>query len=193
VCRYEQGEVVFSEGDAGESLYVVVEGLLKAFSRSLQGQEWMLAIIGPGESLGELALVDGWPRSASVTALTDATLLELPRDAVMTVASDSPGVSASMVTELASVVRRLTGSAADLVFLDVRRRVAKTLLLQHRSTEGGRLHRRLTQAELASAVGASRQSVNEALQYLRRRGWITSDGSESRICDVEAIRAFVSS
>jgi CRP-like cAMP-binding protein len=89
------------------------------------------------------------------------------------------------------VVRRVTGTAADLVFLDLPRRVAKLIVDEHRSSGSDVIDMPLTQSEIASRVGASRQSVNAALRDFQRRGWITSSGHEIRIRDIRALSRFV--
>ncbi len=185
--RYRRGQIVFAEGDSSESLFIVNEGLLKAFSTSSDGEEFVLAVIGTGETVGELGLADGGLRSASVTAMTDATVLQIRRRAVLDVAQTSPQVLIAMLQSLASVVRRLTGAAADLVFLDLPRRVAKLLLGDQHAAEGGVL----TQEEMAHQVGASRQSVNAALRDFHRRRWIEMDGRRIHVRDVAALRRFV--
>jgi CRP/FNR family transcriptional regulator, cyclic AMP receptor protein len=189
--RYRRGQLVFCEGDPGDSLLVVVDGSLKAVSTSPDGDEFLLAVIGPHEAVGELTVADGGARSATISALTDSSLLRLPRDSVLAVAASSPALMTALLVSLAGVVRRLTGDAADLVFLDVPRRAAKFLLALSGHKGDDVVRTELTQAEMAERVGASRQSLNAALQGFQRRGWITLDGREIRLRDVSALRKFV--
>jgi CRP-like cAMP-binding protein len=188
--HYRRGQLLFYEGDAADSLLVVVEGSLKAISTSPQGEELLLAVVEPGESVGELTVADGGPRSATIAALTDVSVLRLPREAVLAVADQTPALTRALLASLAGTVRRLTGDAADLVFLDVPRRVAK-LLLGLPGSDGGLVQTRMTQTELAERVGASRQSLNAALQGFQRRGWLTVGAQEYRIRDAAALRRFV--
>jgi CRP/FNR family transcriptional regulator, cyclic AMP receptor protein len=191
VRRYQRGQLVFSQGDPGDSLLVVVDGSLKALSTSPQGEELLLAVVEPGETVGELAVADGGERSATIVALTDAAVLRIPRETVLSTAELSPAFQQVLLTSLAATVRRLTGDAADLVFLDIPRRVAKLLLILPRVDGTHVVRTRLTQTELAERVGASRQSLNAALQTFQRRGWITVGPHEVRLLDTDSLRRFV--
>ena len=191
VRRYRRGQLVFCEGDPGDSLLVVVEGSLKAVSASPHGEEFLLAVLEPHQAVGELSVADGGLRSATLAALTDSSVLRIPREAVLAVARTSPALMTALLASLADVVRRLTADAADLIFLDVPRRVAK-LLLSLRPTDGsGTIRADLTQTEMAERVGASRQSLNAALQGFQRRGWIAVGPREIRLSDVAALRRYV--
>lgn len=191
VRRYRRGQLIFYQGDPGDSLLLVVEGSLKALSTSPQGEELLLAVVEPGETVGELAVADGGERSATIVALTDAALLRIPRETVLATAERSPALQRVLLTSLAATVRRLTGDAADLVFLDIPRRVAKLLLSLPRADGTDVVRTRLTQTELAERVGASRQSLNAALQSFQRRGWITVGPHEVRLLDPSSLRRFV--
>lgn len=188
VRRHRRGHAVVSEGDAGDSLFVVVDGSVKAVSPQSDGSELLLAVAEPYEAIGELSVADGGTRSASVVALTDVTLLRVPSEAVVTVATRSPELVAALLGSLAAVVRRLTGSAADLAFLDIPHRVAKLVLA--RGGSNGAAGPRMTQTEMAAAVGASRQSLNVALQDFQRRGWITIRSGGVELQDAAALQRF---
>ncbi len=187
--RYRRGQLLFCEGDPGDSILLVVDGSLKAVSTSSHGEELLLAVVERGETVGELAVADGGVRSATLVALTDATVLRVPREAVLAATERSPALTRALLASLAGTVRRLTGDAADLVFLDIPRRVAKLLLSL--AGAGDVVRTRLTQTELAEKVGASRQSLNAALQGLQRRNWIRVGNQEVRLLDVAALRRFV--
>jgi CRP-like cAMP-binding protein len=100
-------------------------------------------------------------------------------------------VTAALLKSLADVVRRLTGAAADLVFLDLPRRVAKLLVIEREAARSDVFETRLTQEEMAHRVGASRQSVNTALREFQRRGWIAVDGPRIHIRDPRAVQRFI--
>jgi CRP/FNR family transcriptional regulator, cyclic AMP receptor protein len=191
VRRYRRGQLLFCEGDPGDSMLVVVEGTLKAFHTSPHGDELLLAVVEPPETLGELTVADGGARSLSVSALTSAVVLRIPRDTLLEVAARSPAFTGALLVALADVVRRLTGAAADLVFLDIPRRVAKFLLTLRGPEETDIVRTRLTQTDMADRIGASRQSLNAALQEFQRRGWITVGQREITISDPSALRRFV--
>ena len=192
--RYRRGQVLFFEGDPGDSLLVVAEGRLKVLTRSETGEDLLLAVVGAPDSIGTLAIADGGPRSATVEALTDTAVLRVARTDIMRLAAAGPTVNDALVVMLAAVVRRLTGTAADLVFLDMPRRLAKLLLEKCRVVGGGDVvDLPLTQAEIASSIGASRQSVNATLRDFQRRGWITADGPVLRVRDIAALTRFAGS
>lgn len=189
--RYRHGQLLFCEGDDADSLLVVAEGRLKAYSTSADGDEFVLDVIEVGDSVGEVSLADGGARSATVEALSDAAVLRLPREAVLDLAANSPALTKGLLAAVASVVRRLTGAAADLVFLDLPRRVAKLVLEQGRTSDTAVIDMPLSQTEIARRVGASRQSVNAALRDFERRGWISSSGRAIRIRNAAALSRFV--
>lgn len=190
VRHHRRGQLLFYEGDPGDSLLVVVDGSLKAVSASPHGEELLLAVMGPGDVVGELAVADRGSRSATIAALTDTVVLRIPRDALLDVAATSPALAQALLVSLAGIVRRLTGEAADLVFLDVPRRVAK-LLLGMRTAGTDTVRTPLTQTELAERIGASRQSLNAALQVFQRRGWVRVGAHGVEVRDAEALRRFV--
>jgi CRP/FNR family transcriptional regulator, cyclic AMP receptor protein len=168
---FRRGQVVFTRGDPGDSVIVVVSGRVKITARSADGGELTLAIIQPGDLTGELGVVDGGPRSADAETLEDSQLLLIPRDAVRDVCARVPSAGQALTNSIAAICRRLTDVTADLVFLDLPRRVAKILLGQPK-TDDGTIRFRMSQEELAHQAGSTRQSVNAALRGFERRGWI---------------------
>lgn len=193
VTRYRRGQIVFAEGDTADALLVVASGRLKVVAPARNGEELLLAVVAPGNTLGELAIVDGGRRSATVEALQDSVALRVSREAVRDLARLRPAVAEHILVALAGVVRRLTGAAADLVFLDVPRRLAKLLLGQQSAAGSEVLDMDLSQAELASQIGGSRQTVNQALRDFNRRGWIRTEGKVITILDAGALRRFAGS
>lgn len=178
---YRKGEVIVREGDTGDVLFVVVEGLVKVFVTSPEGAEMLLVTLGPTETFGELAVVDGGERSASAEALDATNLLMLRRPALLALLAEHPDLTEGLLHSLGSLVRRLTDQTADLVFLDLHGRVAKLLLglVEERGEmrDGVRvLDLHLTQSDLASMVGGSRQSVNQILRTFETLGYIEVDG-----------------
>jgi CRP/FNR family transcriptional regulator, cyclic AMP receptor protein len=168
---FRRGQVVFTASDPGDTVIVVVSGRIKVTVRSADGGELTLSVIRPGGLLGELGVVDGGPRSADAETIEDCQLLLIPRDAVRDVCARVPSAAAALTNSIAATVRRLTEVTADLVFLDLPRRVAKVLLSQP-SGEDGIIRFRMSQEELAHQVGSTRQSVNAALRGFERRDWI---------------------
>jgi CRP/FNR family transcriptional regulator len=178
---YERGSTVFSEGEDGDALYVVVEGKVKVFRTAADGRENMLAVLGPGEMFGELSLFDPGPRTATCAALTDCVVASVAHDSLRPWLSGRPELSEQLLRALAQRLRRTNEAMADLVFSDVPGRVAKALLdLAERfgadDGTGIRVKHDLTQEELAQLVGASRETVNKALSEFASRGWLRLDG-----------------
>ena len=168
---FRRGQVVFTTGDPGDTVIVIVSGRVKVVVRSADGGELTLTIIGPGTLFGEVSVADGGPRSADAETLEESQLLFVPRDAIQDICARVPAVAQAVTLSIAATLRRLTEAASDLVFLDLPRRVAKVLLSQSRDDDG-MVRLRLSQEQLAHQAGGTRQSVNAALRGFERRGWI---------------------
>jgi CRP-like cAMP-binding protein len=189
----DKGEILFRQGDGGESLYVVIEGLLKVSVSSGDGGDMVLTTLKPPDVFGELSLIDKGPRSASAVAVEPTTLLALDRRALLDVMRRYPKPVDDLLRSLGALIRRLTDQAADLVFLDLNGRVAKLLVtLADRegsdSTGSISFDLHLTQSDLAEMVGGSRQSVNQILHAFERRGFLELHGREISILDIDALR-----
>ena len=172
-----RGDVLFHESEPGDCLYVIRSGKVKLGRRSNDGRENLLAVLGPGELLGELSLFDPGLRTATATALTDAVVLQMGHDELAKWLATTPSVAEHLLRTLARRLRRTNEALADLVFTDVPGRVAKALLdLAERfgqpSEAGLHVHHDLTQEELAQLVGASRETVNKALADFAQRNWL---------------------
>ncbi len=186
--RLRRGEVLFQEGEAGDRVYVIADGKIKLGHTAPDGRETLIAVLGPSEMLGELALFDPGPRAATATAIAPTRLLELRHDDLTGLLAGRPELSAQLLQSLARRLRKTNAALADLVFSDVPGRVAKALLdLAKRFGEpvddGIRLVHDLTQEELAQLVGASRETVNKALAEFGNRGWIRLEGKAVLILD----------
>jgi CRP-like cAMP-binding protein len=168
---FRRGQVVFSAGDPGDTLIVVVSGRVKVVVRSADGAELTLTVIQPGGVFGEISIADSGPRSADAQTLEESRLLLIPRETIQQACVRHPALAQALTGSLAATLRRLTEAASDLVFLDLPRRVAKVLLGQPRGADG-RIRSTLRQEELAHQAGSTRQSVNAALRGFERRGWI---------------------
>lgn len=184
-----RGHLVCSAGDPGGALIVVISGRLKVVTRSADGGELTLRILGAGATLGEVSVADGGPRSADVETLADSQLLFVPRERVQEVCARVPAAALALAVSVAATVRQLTDATADLVFLDLPRRIAKVLLAQPRDT-GGLISPQLTQEQLARLAAGTRQSVNAALRGFEKRGWITVDGRDLTVRQPEMLARF---
>lgn len=190
---YGRGQRIFTQGDSGQHLFVVVEGIVKILVSSTHGDEMVLATLRAQECFGELALLDGGPRSATAEAVGEVKVLVLARTAWLELLEERPALTQNLLTSMGRMIRRLTEQAADLVLLDVQSRVAKLLLMlaEERGKElpdGLWLDLQLTQGDLAGMVGGSRQTVNQALRAFERRGYLELRGKEIVIKSREELR-----
>ena len=188
-----RGEHLFAEGDAGDKLYVILDGKIKLTRAAPDGRENLLSVHGPGEMFGELSLFDPSPRTASAAAVTDVRLAALAHDDLRYWLTSRPEVSMHMLRALAQRLRRINDVKADLVFTDVPGRVAKALLdLAERfgvpQAEGVQVNHDLTQEELAQLVGASRETVNKALADFVARGWLQLSAKSVLLVDPDRLR-----
>ena len=126
--RYRRDEVVFHQGDPGETLHLVRSGRLKVVNPGESGEEAVLTIVGPGDLFGELTLLDGGPRSATVVALEEVETATLSRADFLALLRRNPPVVEALLAALARTIRRLTEEVTDLMFLDLRGRLVKKLL-----------------------------------------------------------------
>ncbi|MFJ8279916.1 Crp/Fnr family transcriptional regulator [Streptomyces griseoviridis] len=187
-----RGDSLFHEGDPGDRLYVVTEGKVKLHRTSPDGRENMLAVVGPGELIGELSLFDPGPRTATATALTEVKLLGLGHGDLQPWLNVRPEVAGALLRAVARRLRKTNDQMSDLVFSDVPGRVARALLdLSRRfgvqSEEGIHVVHDLTQEELAQLVGASRETVNKALADFAQRGWLRLEARAVILLDVERL------
>ena len=188
-----RGERLFAEGDGGDKLYIILKGKIKLTRAAHDGRENLLSVHGPGEMFGELSLFDPSPRTASATAITDATLAGLAHDDLRTWLASRPEVAMHMLGALAQRLRRINDIKADLVFTDVPGRVAKQLLdladrFGEQQADGLHVNHDLTQEELAQLVGASRETVNKALADFVTRGWIHLSARSVVLLDTDRLR-----
>jgi len=184
---FGKGMIIFHKGSPGQTMYIIESGKVRIFILSESGQEISVNIYGPGDVFGELALLDGLPRSAGAVAMEKTVTFNLHRDDFLRHLEVCPRMARSIMEVLSTRVRYTTDYAESLAFLDVYGRVAAKLLeLSDRygvQKEGIEIELRLTQAELASWVGTSRESVNKVLGTFRDYGLIEVEGQRITILD----------
>jgi CRP/FNR family cyclic AMP-dependent transcriptional regulator len=177
---FPTGTNVLSKEQPAEAVYVILSGCVKVYAIRPDGTEVILAVLGSGEVLGEMGLADSLGRSADVATLEQTTLLWMDRVTFRASVSESPAVARNLADILARRLRLTNANLLALATLDVPGRLASQLLTLareygERTPEGIRIPMRLTQADLAALVGASRVRVNQALSPFRKRGAITLD------------------
>jgi CRP/FNR family transcriptional regulator/CRP/FNR family cyclic AMP-dependent transcriptional regulator len=177
---FRNGEVIFHREDPGQVLYVIKEGKVKICLISPDGQEISLIVFGKGECFGEFAILDGLPRSADAVALEKVECYTLQRSDFHNAIMKNPKIAIQIIEVLTRRLRSTDQMVEDLIFLDVYGRVAKKLLEladTHGTKvgDGTRIDVRLTQQEIASMVGASRESVNKVMGYFTDKNFISTD------------------
>jgi CRP-like cAMP-binding protein len=195
VRRLGRGQILFSQGEPTGELFIVRSGRVRVLVSSAHGEDLVLAVLEAGDSFGEVTVLSDEPRSASVDALEPSELLAVPAEEVRAVLLDNPAALLAVASLLAATVRRVTDVAADLVFLDVPRRLAK-LLVTHSTVLGDGTtvcELNMSQSGVAARLGATRQSMNRALGEFVRRAWITVDGTTVRLDKPDALRRFAES
>ena len=158
----KKGQTIFYERDAGDSLFVIAEGLVKVWISSGEGNEMVLATLRSPEAFGELSAVSGASRSASAAALEDTVLVALDRATLLDAVHRQPSLADALLGALGNLTRRVTESAGDLVFLDLTGRVAKRLV------------------QLADRDGRSEGGGSCSSSRSRRRSWPRWSGALAR-------------
>lgn len=176
-CSFPRGATIFHQGDEGDVLYLIVRGQVRIYTISQSGQELSVQVFRDGDFFGELALLDGRPRSASAQAMRPTTALTLHREAFRRAIIGSPEIALSILEELSGRLRRSNIYAEHLAGQSAPQRVVRTLLDladQHGITVRGatRIDLHLTQDDLASLAGTTRETVNRVLGGLRDQGLI---------------------
>ncbi|WP_051710001.1 Crp/Fnr family transcriptional regulator [Andreprevotia chitinilytica] len=179
-------QVIVAQGTNGHEMYAVLHGRLKVVRTNEEGREATLAILEGGEVFGEIAMLDGGPRTASVEALEPCELLVLKRDMVLGHLESHPKVMRQLIAALCQRLRSADELLQDALFLPMTQRLAKVLRqlgAQHGSSsdDGVLIDLKLTQQEIANLVGASRESVNKQLNAWVDEGLIELAGGYIRL------------
>jgi CRP-like cAMP-binding protein len=192
--RLDAGEVLFHKGDPGRQLFGVLDGRLKILATGADGKDLVFNVCDPGEVIGEIALLDSNPRSATVVALEPSELLVLDRRDFLPFLEHHPRVSIRLAEVLAARLRRLSELAEDSVLLAVRARLAKKLVslaqrYGRQTAEGVQIDLPLSQQELGDMVGTSRESINKQLRAFAHDGLLLSSTGRLTIRDLAALEA----
>jgi CRP/FNR family cyclic AMP-dependent transcriptional regulator len=183
---YPRNAVVLTEGEQGDSLFMIEAGRVKVFIGDEDGREIILKILGPGQFFGEMSMVDQQPRSASVTTLEPATFLILSHASFEAAVQKKPRIANLVLRVLAQRLRDADRKIGTLALMDVYGRVASTLLELAVHVDGKLVIReKLSQQEIANMVGASREMVNRVLKDLSERGFIAVESKSITIINRE--------
>jgi CRP-like cAMP-binding protein len=180
-ARFAKNAAVFSQGDPGDAMYVVLVGRVNVALLSESGREVILAQLGPGDFVGEMAILTGEPRSATVVATEDATLLRLTRADFAGKVRANPEIALRLLAVLARRLAEADEKIGDLALVDVYGRVARFLLRLARergkpAPGGTMIEDRPTHQEIANVVGTARETVSRAMSDFMRQGLLRIEG-----------------
>ncbi|HEV7714728.1 MAG TPA: Crp/Fnr family transcriptional regulator [Steroidobacteraceae bacterium] len=188
---YDEGAIVFMRGDPGDSLCGVVTGRVRISASRAGGKEVFLNIMEPGDAFGEIALLDGSPRTASATAMAKTELVIVKREPFFALLRAEPQLAEHLIQLLCKRVRWTAELMEDSALLGVPARLAKRLLSLagvHGSTLPDGIKLMISQEELAQFLSLSRQVVNQHLQTWKEQGWITLGRGSVTLADAAALQ-----
>jgi CRP/FNR family transcriptional regulator, cyclic AMP receptor protein len=189
--HYRSGENIFSQGDPGDALYAVIAGQIRISAGTADGREMSLNIMEPGDTFGEIALLDGGRRTASATATAPSELVAIRRDHFFALLEREPGVALELLKLCGERLRWTSGLVEDAALLDAPARLAKRLLglgeLHGQRSPAG-LTLKISQEDLATFLGVSRQVVNQHLQGWKAQGWVELGRGSVTVRDKAALR-----
>lgn len=193
IQTYKKNSVILSEEDTGSALFVIAEGKVKISRSSGDEKEVILALLNESDFFGEMSLLDGMSRSATVTAVEDAKLFIIQRVEFLDLLKKYPDVSIALLTELTKRLRAATMKIKALSLKDAEGKVA-TVLLQL-ADDVGRIRQGVVeidhlpyQQELANMAGTSRETISRTLHSFAKKGLVELDGSRLRIADYEKFK-----
>jgi CRP/FNR family transcriptional regulator, cyclic AMP receptor protein len=187
-----KGEILFQQGDEGTALYIIVQGRIK-ISLSRRMDNVTLAILGQGEFLGEMALLDDLPRSADAIALEDSLLYVLNRKDFLSFLTNNGHTVNAILNSLSRRLRKTDDQVAEMCFLNLSSRLAKRLveLAETQEPEEGNPNAydlKISQQELGNILGVSRESINKELKLLRNKGVVSTSRNSIHILDFDSLK-----
>ncbi|MBG01149.1 MAG: Crp/Fnr family transcriptional regulator [Acidimicrobiaceae bacterium] len=185
VSELQRGDILFSEGDSANDLYIVLDGRVAIANRSFDGRESVVALMESGDLFGEMPLFRPDGRSADARVLENSSVVIIPYAPVKALYSEHPELLWKIVDMLTERLKTMDIALADSMFLDVTGRTAKRLLELAGESEEFELP--VTQEELAGMIGASRERVNKSLSSFIKLGWLEQSGEKYVILDREQL------
>jgi len=180
------GDTLFEQGDESDGLYVIVSGILRIYLTADDTREATINLLEDGETIGEIALLDGLSRSAGAAALTDAKLIFIPREPFLNLLDESTALGRQIILTLCERLRAANAQVNQAIFHDLRHRLL--VLLRQLAIIHGHVEKDvavvdldLTQGTLAQMLGASREAVNKQLRGLAKEGKLEMDGPRIRV------------
>jgi len=189
-----RGTSICAKGDPGSSLFVVCQGSVKISVPSADGHDAVLNLIGKGDVFGEIALLDGRPRTADVVAITDCELFVIERRDFLPLVKEEPEIALKMIEILCAKLRRTTEQAENLMFLPLPGRLARTLLRLSDGDERSCERKvAVTQKNLGNIIGMSRESTNRQLRIWEEQEWVRLERGGIVILSVTALERIAES
>ena len=171
--KARRGTTIFAKGDAGTELIAVLSGRVKISVPSPDGREAVLNVVHESEVFGEIALLDGRPRTADAVAITDCKLMIIERRSFLPLLYEQPDVAIKLIEILCVRLRRTSEQVEDVMFLNLRTRMAKLVLRLADEAEGPFPRKILvTQQEMSRMIGVSRESINKQLRFWAHAKWV---------------------
>ncbi|MFC1485973.1 Crp/Fnr family transcriptional regulator [Candidatus Latescibacterota bacterium] len=191
--KYPKETMIFLEDEEGDTLFIILKGKVKVSNFSESGKEIILSILNAGDFFGEMSLLDGKPRSASVTAIEDSELRLVHRNDFLSVIKKHPQIAFKLLGELSSRLRKADQLIDSLANLNVTGRIAGILLqlAEERgiqTNQGVLIQSRPTHQELANMVGATRETVTRVLKQLEVKKYVTMSGKDLCIVNPDLFR-----
>ena len=199
VQDFNRDETVVLEGDCSmKALYLIASGTVQVYMTGVDGRETILSFLERGDFFGEMSLIDGEPRSASVRTVTDAQLMIIHREPFLTLIRQTPEIAMSLLSEMSKRLRKANKQIGSLSTMSVSGRVAGTLLnlMEERGmrihTDNGQMvtviHNRPTQQQLADMSGTTRETVSRICSMLVKANAIAMTGKDIVIFDETALQ-----
>jgi CRP/FNR family transcriptional regulator/CRP/FNR family cyclic AMP-dependent transcriptional regulator len=191
IRTYRSRSYVTMQGDPSTEVFMLLEGRLEVSTVSPEAKPQLQSVLEPVQLFGELGVLAGTPRTASVLCLEDSRIWTLGRDAFTALVEAQPSVAMDLLGAMARQVLSKESLAEDLVWLDLKGRLAKRLLdLAVEDPDGPPVVPSITQADLASMCGVTRESVSKTLATFERRGVVHREGRRYLLLDTESLRRF---
>lgn len=188
--KFTKGEMIFSEGDAGDGFYVVMTGTVKIYKSSLDGKEKILHIFGPREPFGEVPVFTGKPFPANAQAIANSRLLFFPRTEFVRLISENPSLGLSMLAVLAMRLRQFAAQIEQLSLKEVPARLASYLLYLAEEQENPReVALSISKGQLASLLGTMPETLSRIFARMSRGELIDVNGRLIRLMDMEGLQA----
>ena len=196
LCRYakyttlKRGDSIFSRGDPGNCLFAVVSGTVKISISSADGRNAILNLIGAGEIFGEIAILDGAPRTADATANANCEIFVIDRRDFLPFVRNQPALSMKFIELLCARLRRTSGQVEQIILQNLPGRLASALigLTEKRKLEPESRTVAITQQEISEMVGMTRESINKQLRAWAGRNWVRLEHGAIVVLDIAALR-----